>query len=100
MSAPIFETFRASLAEPAPSPGLTPALVGLWWAGRDSWEAAHEAVQDEDGPQAAWVHAYLHRVEGDLENAAYWYRHAGRSVADGSLEAEWSAIARTLLAGD
>ena len=52
---------------------------------------------DEDGKDCAWVHAYLHRVEGDLENARYWYRRAGREAAHGELQAEWEAIARSLL---
>jgi len=54
-------------------------------------------VQDEPSADAAWVHAYLHRVEGDLGNAGYWYRRAGRPAADDAVEAEWERIAFTLL---
>src|SRR6266496_4234948 len=62
--------FRNSLANPKPPPGLAPALTALWWAAKDKWEKAHNIVMDEGGKDCAWVHAYLHRVEGDLENAA------------------------------
>ncbi len=57
-----------------------------------NWDAAHRIVQSIDTPEAAWIHAYLHRVEGDLGNAAYWYRRAGRPGCTGSLEAEREAI--------
>jgi hypothetical protein len=65
--------------------------------GKDNWDRAHRLVQDEGTSDAAWVHAYLHRVEGDLSNAAYWYRRAGKAVATGSLEAEWGDIVSGLL---
>jgi hypothetical protein len=89
--------FRASLAGETPAPSLAPPLAALWWAAKGDWDAAHKIVQDEDTREAAWVHAYLHRVEGDLGNAGYWYRRAGKVVATGSLEAEWEAIASALL---
>jgi hypothetical protein len=63
------------------------------------WEQAHRFVQDDDGADAAWVHAYLHRKEGDLSNARYWYARAGREFFDGPLEDEWAQIATTLLEG-
>ncbi len=66
------ELFRASLSASHPPAGLPPALEALWWAGKGVWERAHALVQDEPGAEAAWVHAYLHRVEGDLANAGYW----------------------------
>ena len=62
------------------------------------WDQAHSIVQDDNGRDAAWVHAYLHRVEGDLGNAGYWYRRAGKSVAKAPLDAEWAEIAAALLA--
>jgi hypothetical protein len=65
-------------------------------AGR--WDAAHRAVQDDDSAEAAWVHAYLHRKEGDFSNAGYWYSRAGKPRFQGSLEVEWEEIARVLLA--
>ena len=69
----------------------------MWWAGKGDWNKAHAIVQDEDGADAAWVHAYLHRVEGDLGNAGYWYRRAGKPVATDPLEAEWERIVAALL---
>ena len=73
-------------------------LLALWFDGRGDWERAHEVVQDDDSREGAWVHAYLHRKEGDATNAAYWYRRAGRAVATGELKSEWAAMVRDLLA--
>ncbi len=92
------EAFRGSLAMPEPPEALDPALAGLWWDAKGSWDRAHHCAQEEDGPRSAWVHAYLHRKEGDLANAAYWYRRAGRPVAGGDLDREWAAIVEALLA--
>ncbi|MCQ0986635.1 hypothetical protein [Jiella marina] len=61
-----------------------------------NWDAAHGIVQDDPSPEAAWIHAHLHRIEGDLGNAAYWYRRAGRPVATESLEDERATITREL----
>jgi hypothetical protein len=91
--------FRASLSDAAPAPSLEPPLAALWWAAKGQWDAAHKIVQDEDTVDAAWVHAYLHRVEGDLGNAGYWYRQANQPVAKDSLEAEWERIVSALLGG-
>ncbi len=91
--------FRASLAAGEPPVGLEPPLEALWRAGTGDWDGAHRLVQDDGSPDAAWVHAYLHRVEGDLGNARYWYGQAGRSPAAGALESEWEEIAAALLAG-
>ena len=92
------ELFRASLSAGHPPAGLPLALEALWWAGKGVWERAHALVQDEPGAEAAWVHAYLHWVEGDLANAGYWYKRAGRTVAVGGLDEEGRAIAAALLA--
>ena len=89
--------FKASLSAAAPAPQLGAPLAALWWAARGDWDQAHRIVQDEETSQAAWVHAYLHRVEGDLGNAGYWYRQAGQPAATDSLQAEWERIAATLL---
>jgi hypothetical protein len=89
--------FKRSLDKAKPPPGSAPAMAALWWAAKDDWQRAHELVMDEGGKDCAWVHAYLHRVEGDNENARYWYRRAGQPAAQGRLRAEWDAIARALL---
>jgi hypothetical protein len=89
--------FKRSLDRAKPPAGLAPALAALWWAGKDQWAKAHKIVMDEPGKDCAWVHAYLHRVEGDLDNARYWYRQAQRPVPTRPLAAEWSAIAEILL---
>lgn len=83
-------------AAPDP-PDQGAAIEALWWAARGDWTHAHTAAQSDDGAPAAWVHAYLHRLEGDQENAAYWYRRAGQPVAAGPLDDEWHAIAAVLL---
>ncbi|WP_035994772.1 hypothetical protein [Bradyrhizobium sp. WSM1253] len=88
--------YIASLDGVAPPPDLSAPLAALWWAAKGDWDQAHKIVQDESSREAAWVHAYLHRVEGDLGNAGYWYRQAGQPVATDSLEAEWQRIADTL----
>ena len=88
--------YIASLDGAAPAPNLSAPLAGLWWAAKGDWDQAHKIVQDESSRGAAWVHAYLHRVEGDLGNAGYWYRQAGQPVATDSLEAEWQRIANAL----
>ena len=92
--------FRASLSDTTQAPGLEPPLAALWWAAKGQWDDAHKIVQDEDTKDAAWVHAYLHRVEGDLGNAGYWYRRAGQPVAKDSLETEWERIVSALTDGD
>jgi hypothetical protein len=89
--------FKASLSDTAPAPELDAPLVALWWAAKGKWDEAHKIVQDEDDADSAWVHAYLHRVEGDLGNAGYWYRRAGQPVATGSLETEWDEMVSALL---
>jgi hypothetical protein len=91
--------FKASLSGAAPAPGLAAPLAGLWWAAKGNWDEAHRIVQDDAGRDAAWVHAYLHRVEGDLGNAGYWYRQAGRPAATDSLESEWQRIVSALIEG-
>jgi hypothetical protein len=89
--------FKRSLANKAPPAGLSAALNALWWAGRSDWDEAHKVVMAGKGSDCAWVHAYLHRVEGDADNAGYWYRQARREPASGDFPAEWAAIAAALL---
>jgi hypothetical protein len=90
--------FKRSLAQLDPPSGLSSALTALWWAGKNDWDKAHDVVTSAGGTACAWVHAHLHRVEGDLDNARYWYRQARLEPANGELATEWDAIASALLA--
>jgi hypothetical protein len=93
--------FRLSLSEAAPPGGSSPALQALWWAGKGDWAQAHGCVQQHEGdPACDRVHAHLHRQEGDLSNARYWYRRAGQPVAETTLQDEWNDIAGSLLERD
>ena len=94
------DTFEASLHQQKPPEDWSHARQALWWDACGDWDRAHSIVQlDEDDRQCGWVHAYLHRKEGDLSNAAYWYRRSGQLVATGSLTDERQFIASTLLGG-
>ena len=91
------EEFRASLSRDEPPSKLSLALAGLWWDAKGDWKRAHESAQQDEGKDGSWVHAYLHRKEGDQGNAAYWYARAGKPVCRESLDAEWLSIAKDLL---
>ncbi len=91
------DEFAATLDNPTPPPDLDPALVALWHDGHGDWDAAHRVAQDIDDETGSWIHAYLHRKEGDISNAGYWYRRAGRPAAHGSLDEEWRTIVEALL---
>jgi hypothetical protein len=91
------DEFRGTLAQAEPPAGLAPPLEALWHDGQGDWDRAHRVAMDAGGADAAWVHAYLHRKEGDLENARYWYRKAKRPEAAGTAADEWAAIAARLL---
>jgi hypothetical protein len=92
---------RSARADPAPPPACSPALRALWHDLRGEWDRAHACAQDDAGRDGAWVHAYLHRKEGDLGNAGYWYARARRPLAEGELDRERDAIlAELLAAGD
>jgi hypothetical protein len=91
------EQFRHSLTGDQPPRELSLALTGLWWDAKGDWTRAHESAQQDEGPSGAWVHAYLHRKEGDASNAEYWYGRAGKVPARDSFEQEWTEITRALL---
>ena len=92
------DELRASVHEEAPPAGLSSLLKALWWDAKGNFDRAHEIAQDEEaGQEAAWVHAYLHRKEGDRENAGYWYRRAHQPLPEGSSDDEWRQIATVLL---
>jgi hypothetical protein len=92
--------FRASLSLASPSPNLSPALRALWLDAKGDWAGAHEAAQADEGGAGDWVHAYLHRKEGDAGNAAYWYRRARKPICRVSLDEEWTAITEAVLKAD
>ena len=89
--------FRESLKGTKPPAGLSAALEALWWDGKDNWEKAHEAAQRDESLDGSWVHAYLHRKEGNLSNAKYWYRRADRAAGYGDHKREWESIVNWLL---
>jgi hypothetical protein len=90
------QAFKASLGQDTP-PALPIPLLALWHEAKGDWDRAHQLVQNDPTRESAWVHAYLHRKEGDIGNAHYWYSRAGRPPADGSFETEWEQIAQALL---
>ncbi len=92
------DELEGSLSAEAPPAGLDLALQALWWAGRGDWDRAHECAQAGEGAMRCdWVHAHLHRSEGDQANAAYWYSQAGQAPATQPLKDEWRQIATALL---
>lgn len=91
------DELRASLTSPTPPSSLRGALLALWHDAKGDWEMAHRVAQDVEDASGAWVHAYLHRKEGDESNAAYWYQRAGKEIAQHALEEEWAEIALALL---
>jgi hypothetical protein len=92
--------FEASLSENEPPAGLSAAAQALWWDAKGDWAKAHGCAQAQDDATGAWVHAYLHRKEGDSANADYWYRRAERPPAVVSLDREWAMIAEALLSAE
>ena len=91
--------FKQSLKGKTPPARASEALQAMWWAANENWDKAHRIVMNGHDQDCAWVHAYLHRVEGDLGNAGYWYRRAAKPAAKDSLEAEWERIVSTLIEG-
>jgi hypothetical protein len=91
------DDFRKSLTTTELPHGLTRALARLWWDAKGDWKRAHESAQQDEGVEGSWVHAYLHRKEGDQSNAAYWYSRAGKPVRREPLDAEWLSIVTALL---
>ena len=91
------QELRQSLLRDEPPSHFSLALAGLWWDAKGNWNKAHESAQQDEGRAGSWVHAYLHRKEGDSSNAGYWYRRAGKPPARSSLEQEWTEIAESLL---
>lgn len=84
--------FADSVAQAEPPGGLRPALQALWWVAKGDWDKAHACAQAHDDSEGMRVHAYLHRKEGDLSNAAYWYRRCGVCPSTSTLDQEWSEL--------
>ena len=95
------QEFTLTTLRDSPPAGLIPALEALWYLRKGNWDRAHAIVQkNEDDDVYAWVHAHLHRIEGDLANAGYWYRRAGKKTADAALEEEWKSLVARFLRED
>jgi len=92
-----FEAFNNAVSGNEPPAGLNQYALSMWYDAKGDWEKAHQLVQDVPGETAAWIHAYLHRKEGDKGNAAYWYRLAGKDMPAYSLEKEWKEIVQSVL---
>jgi hypothetical protein len=92
-----FSTFKNSLSANEMPSSLSVYLQALWQDANGNWEKAHHLIQDVAGQMAAWIHAYLHRKEGDIGNADYWYQRAGKSRPSVTLDQEWEALVKALL---
>ncbi len=90
------EFHKSAVAGIEPS-GLALPLRALWWAARGNWASAHDLIDEDETPDGMWVHAHLHREEGDLSNARYWYGRAGKPEFTGTIEDEWASITSELL---
>jgi hypothetical protein len=95
----VFDDFVKSISLcDEPESNLSVCLQALWWARKGDWDKAHDLAQDEGSQNGDWVHAYLHRVEGDLGNAAYWYNRASKPVRrNENLAEEWNQIVNHFL---
>jgi hypothetical protein len=91
------EEFQQSISANDPPPEFPHALAALWWDAKGDWARAHSSAMLDKGHDGSWVHAYLHRKEGDRENAAGWYSRAGKLFCEEPLQEEWLGIARELL---
>ena len=90
-------SFKESITNNEPSQGISIYLKALWYDAKGDWNKSHELIQDVEDANAAWIHAYLHRKEGDISNADYWYRRAGKKRFSFSLEKEWEEITSGLI---
>lgn len=91
------EEFKVTLNQTVPPSGISKLLQSLWYDAKGDWDKAHSIAQDIHTPEGSWIHAYLHRKEGDTGNASYWYHRAGKKVSTASLTREWEEIAEALL---
>ena len=89
-------SFKESLSENGPPQNTSAYLKALWYDAKGNWDKAHKLIQDVEDKDASWIHAYLHRKEGDIANADYWYSRAGKRRSKDSLEMEWEEIVTAL----
>ena len=89
-----YNEFIESLSLHKPPAGMSDILKALWYEGKEDWESSHNIAQDIHDKNGSWIHAYLHRKEGDLFNARYWYSKAGKPEFHGSLKEEWEALVK------
>ena len=87
-----YDEFISSLSTQQPPAHISSVLKALWYDGKDDWESSHNVAQDIHDKDGSWIHAYLHRKEGDIWNADYWYNKAGKKRPAVSLEEEWENI--------
>ncbi|GJM28098.1 MAG: hypothetical protein DHS20C17_07330 [Cyclobacteriaceae bacterium] len=92
-----YQEFIQSLDQSIPPDLSNPLLLALWYDAKGDWSKAHNIAQDISGTMGSWMHAYLHRKEGDLSNAAYWYSRAARELPEYSLEMEWKELVKEIL---
>ncbi|MBT8185561.1 MAG: hypothetical protein KJN76_12025 [Eudoraea sp.] len=92
-----YTVFLESLKNSAPEALWPEALRAVWFDAKGDWEAAHNIAQEMDSPLGSWIHAYLHRKEGDDWNAGYWYRRAGKKFPETGLDKEFKALVETAL---
>ncbi len=92
-----FEEFQKTLTSSKPADNLSDYLLSLWYDAKGDWNKAHLLIQDTENKKAAWIHAYLHRKEGDIGNADYWYQRAGKNRPTSSLQDEWENIVKAFL---
>jgi hypothetical protein len=92
-----FKEFKDSLRNTQPPAGLNNLLQALWYDAKGDWNAAHQIAQETSTREGSWIHAFLHRKEGDLSNASYWYHQAGEVMPSNPLEEEWGSIVRKFL---
>ncbi len=92
-----FEDFKNSTLHPEPPTGISNELLSLWYDAKDNWDKAHAIIQKEESADAFWIHAYLHRKEGDISNAEYWYQNTGKQRPKYSLHNEWEKICKSIV---
>ena len=92
-----FDIFKASLVKEKSPDHINPLLEALWQDSKGNWQEAHNLAQEIATKEGSWVHAYLHRKEGDQSNASYWYRKAQKEIPNASIEEEWETLVKAMI---